>query len=315
MRFHEKVGQVMESTLGQAALKIAEENKIANSLAREVYERFLESSGTLARSTNTFKDAALLLDGQMKNLIDIVPHFKTLENSAVIFQEASKKIERSKFSENLESLTADLAKTQREFSISTTLLGDSIVNIIESNQKATELAEKVSSQLQESSIKLQDSAIGFIEASEKIEKSQFADKLSTATSDLANVQNQFSQSASNLNQSTQSIEKVLTELQNSAQSMISLGDGIGNLNKQSTNLIELTEKRIKNERASLEQVWSQVNILIETIDRNEQKINLELQKLGDHFVSNAEKQLVNNSKETQKLIEKFENHLKIKWTI
>jgi methyl-accepting chemotaxis protein len=133
--------------------------------------------------------------------------------------------------------------------------------------------------------------------------------------ELQKLGDRFSHSASNLNQSTQSIEKVLTELQNSAQSMISLGDGIGNLNKQSTNLIELTEKRIKNERASLEQVWSQVNILIETIDRNEQKINLELQKLGDHFVSNAEKQLVNNSKETQKLIEKFENHLKIKWTI
>jgi hypothetical protein len=310
MRFHEKVGQVMESTLGQVALKIAEENKIANSLAREVYERFLESSGTLARSTNTFKDAALLLDGQVKNLIDIVPQFKTLENSALIFQEASKKIERSKFSENLENLTADLAKTQKAFSQSTAFLGNNVQKVIDGNQKATELADKVYSQLQESSIKLQDSAIGFIEASEKIEKSQFADKLSTATNELANIQNQFSQSASSLDRSTQSIEKVLTDLQHSTQNMIGLGDDIGNLNKQSANLIELTETRIKNERESLEQVWSQVNILIETIERNEQKANLELQKLGDRFVSNAEKQLGSNSKEAQKLLEKFEKYLK-----
>jgi hypothetical protein len=285
MRFHEKVGQVMESTLGQAALKIAEENKIANSLAKEVYERFLESSGTLARSTNTFKDATLLLDGQVKNLIDIVPHFKILENSAVIFQEASKRIERSKFSENLENLTVDLAKTQKAFSQSTAFLGNNLKKVIDGNQKATELAEKVYSQFQESSIKLQDSAVKVLKASEQIEKSQFADKLVAATNDLANVQSHFLQSASSLDRSTQSIEKALTELQNSAQSMIGLGNDIGNLNKQSANLIECTEKKIENERENLEQVWSQVNILIETIERNEQKANLELQKLGDRFAN------------------------------
>lgn len=309
-RFHEKVGQVMEKSLGQAAQKIAEENEKANRLAREVYERFLESSGTLARSTDTFKDAALLLDKQVSNLLDVVPHFKTLENSALIFQEASKKIERSKFSENLENLTADLAKTQREFSTSTSLLGDNIVNIIESNQKATELAEKVYSQLEESSIKLQTSATGFIEASKIIKNSQFADKLLTATTNLDNIQNQFSQSVSSLDCSTQSIEKALTELQNSAQSMVGLGNDIGNLNRQSTHLIELNEKRIKNDRESLEQIWSHVNILIETIDRNEQKAHLELQKLGDRFVLNAEKELGNHNQQAQILIEKFEGYLR-----
>jgi len=216
-RFHEKVGQFMEKSLGQAAQKIAEENEKANRLAREVYERFLESSGTLARSTDTFKDAALLLDKQVSNLLDVVPHFKTLENSALIFQEASKKIERSKFSENLENLTADLAKTQREFSTSTSLLGDN---------------------------------------------------------------------------------------------MVGLGNDIENLNRQSTHLIELNEKRIKNDRESLEQIWSHVNILIETIDRNEQKAHLELQKLGDRFVLNAEKELGNHNQQAQILIEKFEGYLR-----
>jgi hypothetical protein len=309
-RFHEKVGQVMELTLGRAALKIAEENEIANSLAREVYERFLESSGTLAKSTATFKDAALLLDGQIQNFINAVPHLNTLENSALIFQEASKKIERSKFSENLENLTADLAKTQREFATSTSLLGDNVVNIIESNQKATDLAAQVYSQLQESSTKLQDSAVGFIEASEKIENSQFADKLLTATTNLANIQNRFSQSAVSLESSTQLIEKALIELENSAQGIVYLGDSIENLNQRSANLIELTEIRIEKEREKLAQVWTQINVLIENIDKNEQKINLELQKLGDRFVSNAEKQLGNNSKEAQKQIEKFEKYLK-----
>lgn len=265
LRFHEKVGEVMELTLGRAALKIAEENKIANSLARQVYERFLESSGTLARSADTFQGATLLLDEQIKNLTNIVSHFKLLESSALTFQKSAEKIEQSKFSENLEALTVDLAKTQIKFTLATAQLEKHIGQIIESNQEANQLAKQVYSQLQESSGKLQDSATGFIQASEKIEQSQFPDKLSAATKDLANFQTQFSQSASTLSQSTKSLDKAVSDLQSSAKKMLKLGDSIGEFDRRSVNLINLTEKKIACDKENLEKVISKLSQLIETI--------------------------------------------------
>ncbi|WP_051036426.1 hypothetical protein [Pleurocapsa sp. PCC 7327] len=225
-RFYEKVGQVLESTLGRAADKIAKENRISNALAREVYQRFLESSGTLARSANTFQEAASFLDKQVESIADIVPHFQkscqTLENSILVFLEASEKIEKSKFSENLETIITDLATTQKAFSQSTKFLGNNMYKLIDNNQKASKLAEKLYSQMQESSAKLQNSAMSFLEASETIKQSQFADKLLAATTNLATMQNQFAQSTSTLNQSTQSIEVVITNLQNSVQKMVDL---------------------------------------------------------------------------------------------
>ncbi|OKH26131.1 hypothetical protein NIES593_03395 [Hydrococcus rivularis NIES-593] len=312
-RFHEKVGQVLESTLGRAADKIAEENKISNALAREVYERFLESSGTLARSANTFQEAASFLDKQVESIADIVPHFQkscqTLENSALVFLEASEKIEKSKFSENLETITADLAKTQKAFSQSTAFLGNNMHKLIDNNQKATKLAEKVYNQLQESSAKLQNSATSFLEASETIKQSQFADKLSAATTDLATMQNQFAQAASTLNQSTQSIEIVITNLQNSVQRMVDLGDRISGLNQQSAKIIDLTETRLTNEKDSLNHIQVELNNLIKILKENEQNTNLELQKLGDRFIANTDKQLGNNSKQIQILADKFARYI------
>ena len=187
-RFHENVTAAVESSLGRIALQIANGNKEANNLAKQVYERFTETSGTLATGANTFKTTALFLDKQVQSMTEIVQHpnfveySKTLESSATIFREAS----------------------------------------------------------------------------QKIEQSQFADKLLSATKDLETAQNQFAQSASNLNQSTQSIETAIATLQTSGQNIIDLGNKISSLNQKSSQLIDSTQTILTENKDSFTQIHSEL---------------------------------------------------------
>ncbi|MEA5510886.1 methyl-accepting chemotaxis protein [Crocosphaera sp. UHCC 0190] len=121
-RFHENVTQAVRSSLGSVAQQIAEGNKEATNLAKQVYERFTETAGTLNRGSETFYQSALLLEKQVNSLKEIVQHenfvkyAKTLENSAMCFLEASEMINNSQLSYKLVSATENLDKTQQQFS-------------------------------------------------------------------------------------------------------------------------------------------------------------------------------------------------------
>ncbi len=228
-RFHENVTKAVESSLGRVAQQIAEGNREAASLAKQVYERLTETSGTLARGSETFLSSTLLLERHINSLHEIVQH-------------------------------------------------ESFVEYAQTLHHAGQV---------------------FLEASENIEQSQFADKLASTTTDLVASHRQFAESSSFLHQSTQ-------YLQTLTQRMVSLGDQIADLNQQSTQIIELNKNQLVIEEKSLTDIKSELVKLVETVKTYQEGANSEFCKLGNNLVSNIHDQLGSNSENLQLVSQSIE---------
>jgi methyl-accepting chemotaxis protein len=344
-RFHEKVGQVLETTIGNAANKMVVANQSFQNNVDSLVSRFQDISGSLATSTDTFQESTFSLKEQVKTIAEVVTVFKKssdrIETSTTSFQKASEKIEASKFSENLENLTRDLATTQKSFAQSTEYLGDRVTKISESHQQVVQLAEQVYTQLQEASEKLQYSAVGFIEVSQTIKQTDFADKLATATKELAIIPSQFKESTAILHESIPSLNKAIAAINKSTNKNIKLVEQVNSLNQNLTQLLNSSDKRIELETASFDRIQSEISQLISTFDRNyhqiftshNQRLELEtasfdriqselgkmlfqfkqhgeqvnsgLSTLSDRLVSNSSQQLNIYNQQLQKINETF----------
>lgn len=162
-RFHENVTAAVESSLGRVAKQFADGNKEATDLAKQVYEQLVETSGTIATGADTFKTTALFLDKQIQRLDDIVQHSNfveystALESSTNSIRVAAEKIEQSHFADCLISATKDLETTCANFARSTTDLGQAtqsmelaIAALQSSEQKTTDLGDRISDLNQDS---------------------------------------------------------------------------------------------------------------------------------------------------------------------
>ncbi|NJR44415.1 MAG: hypothetical protein HC775_00500 [Hyellaceae cyanobacterium CSU_1_1] len=118
-RFHDKVGQVLEATIGNAANKMVAANQGFQNNVDSMVNRFNDISSSMATSTDSFQASAFSLQEQMQTVTKIVPKFETvankIESSSQKYLQGAEKIEASKFSEHLESLTTELAITQKAF--------------------------------------------------------------------------------------------------------------------------------------------------------------------------------------------------------
>lgn len=117
-----------------------------------------------------------------------------------------------------------------------------IEQLVETNDRNSQLAEQIYRGLFQSSETIADSAKIFQQAANTIEQSKFAEKLSTATADLAIAQNQFSQSSLVLKRSTQSIEFTLETLQSSVQRMLQISEEISQLNQKYVAVLSTLER-------------------------------------------------------------------------
>ena len=194
-RFHENVTAAVELSLGRVAQKIADGNKEATDLARQVYERFIETSGTLATGADTFKTTALFLDKQVQKLNDLVQHSnfveysKALESSITILREVSDKIQQSQLADRLVSTAKELENTYGNFAHSTLVLNQStqsiesaIAAVQNSEQKMVALGAQISDLNQHSS-ELIDSSKTIL-AENKDSLSQIRDELTNLISTL-----------------------------------------------------------------------------------------------------------------------------------
>ena len=248
-RFHDKVGNVLETTMGNAAKQIVEANQGFHNNVDTLVNRFQDVSGSLANSTNSFQESAHSLKEQIQIVSKIVPTLETsankFESGSRLYLQGAEKIEASKFSENLESITTDLANTQKSFSDSTAFLGDRVHKISESHQQATDLAQQVYTQLQTASNKLQDSAVGFIEAAETFRESDFADKLTTATNQLTTIPQQFNESTAILHQSSDALGRAIDNINTSTQETNNLIEQVNSLNQRSSDLLDISDRNIQ----------------------------------------------------------------------
>ncbi|TRU66758.1 MAG: methyl-accepting chemotaxis protein [Microcystis viridis Mv_BB_P_19951000_S69] len=297
--FHTEVTRVLESSLEKVAKKIADGNQETAKLVTQVCDRLTETAGTLSTGASTFQHSAFELNEQVPIITQANREFtqssQELKNSVLLFKQASELIEKSNFSGNIERFTASLAETQARFSQSTALLEQNIGEIISSNKRANDLAEQVYLNIQESSQKLQDSALGFLEASEKIESSQFADKLVQATADLMTAHQQFANSTTDLNQSTQSLASLTQDFQRSMTTMVELGIKITDLNQKSETILEQNQQRSVTEQEKLSNIQGELVKLIETVKTYQDSFNSESKQLGNQLINSLDERLSQTS--------------------
>ena len=91
--------------------------------------------------------------------------------------------------------------------------------------------------------KIEKTAQTFESAANTLEESRFPEKLSTATTNLAIAQNQFSQSSLTLQNSTQSFEHSLDGIQKVINKISKMAENIENINHKYDNLIELSKNK------------------------------------------------------------------------
>ncbi|ELS00026.1 hypothetical protein GLO73106DRAFT_00038790, partial [Gloeocapsa sp. PCC 73106] len=247
-RFHEKVGEVMENSLGKASDRLVEQNTKSHLLAEQVYQRFLESAGTISGAADSFQESMLTLKTFTPELVIASQLFT---QSVAIFQTSAEHIERSKFSENLGSLTRDLAKTQTQFAASTQILTDNITLIAKQNKQATDLARAVYTQLLNSAKKITNATNNLLQiapeltsASQQfnqsasilhdsatiIERSKFSENVETLTANLMTNQMQFAQSTKELAKNITAIgtdnQRVCTQLLLSSETINKAGNNL-----------------------------------------------------------------------------------------
>ncbi|CCI15158.1 hypothetical protein MICAF_1180001 [Microcystis aeruginosa PCC 9807] len=297
--FHTEVTRVLESSLREVAKEIADGNQETAKLVTQVCERLTETAGTLSTGATTFQRSAFELNEQVPIITQANREFtqssQELKNSVLLFKQASELIEKSNFSGNIERFTASLAETQARFTQSTALLEQNIGEIISSNKRANDLAEQVYLNIQESSQKLQNSALGFLEASEKIESSQFADKLVQASADLMTAHQQFANSTTDLNQSTQSLASLTQDLQRSMTTMVELGIKITDLNQKSETILEQNQQRSVTEQEKLSNIQGELVKLIETVKTYQDSFNSESKQLGNQLINRLDERLSQTS--------------------
>ena len=297
--FHTEVTRVLESSLGKVAKEIADGNQETAKLVTQVCERLTETAGTLSTGATTFQRSAFELNEQVPIITQANREFtqssQELKNSVLLFKQASELIEKSNFSGNIERFTASLAETQARFTQSTALLEQNIGEIISSNKRANDLAEQVYLNIQESSQKLQNSALGFLEASEKIESSQFADKLVQATADLMTAHQQFANSTTDLNQSTQSLASLTQDFHRSMTTMVELGIKITDLNQKSEIILEQNQQRSVTEQEKLSNIQGELVKLIETVKTYQDSFNSESKQLGNQLINSLDERLSQTS--------------------
>lgn len=317
-RFHERVGQVLETTIGNASKQMVSANQGFQNNVDSLVSRFNDISSSLVTSTNNFQESVVNFQEQVNTVNNIVSQFQVtsdkLEYSSNIYLEGATKIEKSKFSENLESTTAnlnsvttDLATTQKSFSQSTAFLGEQVHKISESHQQATSLAGQVYSQLQQASSKLENSASGFIKASETIVQTDFADKLATATKELTTIPQQFNQSTAILHQSTDSLGRAIDNINVSATEITNLTKKVNNLHQYSSKLLESSRNKIELETTEFKQIKSELNTIVNKLHNHQEQVNLGLEKFGVKLLKSFEKQTNKNTKEIHNLTNETKN--------
>lgn len=171
--------------------------------------------------------------------------------------------------ETIERLTSELNSFLSKFGAtveqSIETLAEPIQQVVQNNQQSSQQFEQIYGGFIQSFEKLEKSAVSFHKAANTIEQSGFAEKLSTATTDLAIAQNQFSQSSLVLKRSTQGIEHTLETVQTSVRKVSEVGDELTSLNQKYADITALTQKQIGIEAAVLSEIKLELARLVEKL--------------------------------------------------
>ncbi len=312
-RFHEKVGSVLETTIGKAANQMVTANQGFQNNVDSMVDRFNDISSAMVASTNRFQESTHSFENQVQTIGQTVPQFTSsaeqISASSALYVASAERIEASKFSENLEKLTTDLANSQQDFASSTAFLGDQVQLIGSTHQQATNLAEQVYTQLQTTSNNLQESSLAFIHASETFKESDFADRLTTATNELSMIPQQFKESTMNLHQSSGVLTMAIDQMNTSTTKTNNLTEQIARLNLHSSKLLENSDRNLQQEIKSLHNIHNQLANIVITLNNHKEKVNISIGDFAEKILKSFEQKTDNNNNQVQSLITTIETYI------
>ena len=178
-------------------------------------------------------------------------------------------------------------------------LKEKIEEIIEANLKAASLAEQVYGRLAEASgtiasgaNEFQEAARKFTEATNTLKNSDFPEKLSMATANLATTQSNFSNSASSLADTVGSLGTTLSQIQDFSQQLVNVTEEISLLNQSSVQVLGLHQtnqqslsqiipqlqqgsQSFKSAVTTLDKLQNRIVVRVDSLD----KVQVELTKL------------------------------------
>lgn len=174
-------------------------------------------------------------------------------------------------------------------------LEDKVQQIYEANSQATKLAEETYLRMAEAATTIARSAQEFqiasdrfIEVARTFEQSQFPQKLSMATSELGNIQKNFSQSASNLAASVQAIEIVTMELQGYSKRLVKFGEDISKSNETSLRVLESNQQNQQDFSETIRQMQESsqgFQVATNTLDSLQRRVVAKAENLDDISVN------------------------------
>ena len=212
-------------------------------------------------------------------------------------------------------------------------LQDKIQEIYNANATANKLAEQTFVRLGEAAATIANSSQDFQIASDKFlevaqifEHSQFPQSLANSTTELANIQSNFSQSTSTLAAAVQAIEIVVIELQGYSKRLARFGEQISNNNQTSLRILEshqsnqksfaemirqlqeasqsfnlavgtldTLQRRVVSKADNLEEVQIQIKTLVNALNNSIDGISKAIKSLGEQITKSMSSQATTNN--------------------
>jgi hypothetical protein len=312
-RFHEKVGQVLESSFGRAASQIADECSKLNKLAEQVYTKFDQAAGTIATGATTFQQSAQSLEQQTQIVAKLIPQFQDsagqIHSGTLHLSSAAEKLEQSNAIAHLEKITSELSTTQQAFTQSTLSLETGLQGIMSSNLQAAQLAEKVYSQLQNSSSQIKKGSESFLKAANLIQKSSLAEQLGIAAEKWGQAQKEFTASTTVFGQASHNLEPVIGSLYATSQSLEGLGTQILQLGQDSLKATESNQQSIASREQQFLLNQQNFDQNLSNVGQIFNQVESSLQRLHENWLTKAAEQLSIHKEQNENLFQTMEQQI------
>jgi hypothetical protein len=157
---------------------------------------------------------------------------------------------------------------------------------------------------------LEDSTTQFKQASETLKNSQFADKLASASDNIARSQQQFADSVLKMNQSTEQLKSLSDTLIIALNTLDKLGITIDTKSIKVSEILDIAQQQMSNFDEKSQSIVDEVKMILTTFTSHEANLQLNLEMLGDKLVNYTELSLVNNNNQIVNLQQEINLQLK-----
>ncbi|MBW4676752.1 MAG: hypothetical protein KME52_22905 [Desmonostoc geniculatum HA4340-LM1] len=294
-RFGDTVRDAVEKSLGTVAKEIAQGNKEAAELAKQVYERFYQAAGTISGAADEFEHA-----------------IAQLNKKSDVFKQSAEIFANSQFPQKLSAATADLTTMQERFSQSAASLAETtkfieaaVLEVQRCSQELTTLAIDIKNSNQTSIQVLELHKNNQNSLGEIIPQlNQGANSFSTAINKLDKLEQEIVNKSETFTKLVELVKRYTEEVDVAIEA---LGDRlILNLSQQ----IGSNNQQVKAVVANLEEFANQLGVkfdmsksdFIDVIQNNNQSFNTEYKNLSTMIIQGIVKQTEANKQGMQMLI-------------